>query len=137
MCPLFPDTPVFLPPLKYGAILYKIIRRSRGETIGTRIDRDNSFIMPLRLRGGYATECHAFSYYTSSSALIFSPPCGSCSVFEVAHFVYKHAWFLKKCRKNIKNSAKIALKYLQNYFIYNIIQNEPASQRSVFCSKGG
>ena len=108
-----------------------------GETIGTRIDRGNSFIMSLRLRGGYATECHAFSYYPSNSALIFSPPCGSCSVFKVTHFVYKYAWFLKKCRKNIKNSAKIALKYLQNYFIYNIIQNEPASQRSVFCSKGG
>ena len=108
-----------------------------GETIGTRIDRGNSFVMPLRLRGGYATECHAFSYYMSSSALIFSPPCGSCSVFEVAHFVYKYAWFLKKSRKNIKNSAKTALKCLQNYFIYNIIQNEPASQRSVFCSKGG
>ena len=45
-----------------------------GETIGTRIDRDNPLIMPLRLRGGYATECHAFSYFSSSSALIFSPP---------------------------------------------------------------
>ena len=66
-----------------------------GETVGTRIDRDNSLIMPLRLRGGCATECHAFSYYTSSSALIFSPPCGSCSVFEVAHTVYKYA--LNKC----------------------------------------
>ena len=66
-----------------------------GETIGTRIDRDISLIMPLRLRGGYATECHAFSYYTSSSALIFSPPCGSCSVFEVAHSVYKNA--LNEC----------------------------------------
>ena len=62
-----------------------------GETVGTRIDRDISLIMPLRLRGGYATECHAFSYYPSSSALIFSPPCGSCSVFEVAHTVYKNA----------------------------------------------
>ena len=51
--------------------------------------------VPLRLRGGFATECHAFSYYTSSSALIFSPPCGSCSVFEVAHFVYKNA--LNEC----------------------------------------
>ena len=45
-----------------------------GETVGTRIDRGNSLIMPLRLRGGYATECHAFSYCSSSSALIFSPP---------------------------------------------------------------
>ena len=26
-----------------------------------------------------------------SSALIFSPPCGSCSVFEVAYSVYKNA----------------------------------------------
>ena len=42
-----------------------------GETIGTRIDRDNSLIMPLRLRGGCATECHAFSYFSSSSALQF------------------------------------------------------------------
>ena len=108
-----------------------------GETIGTRIDRDNSFIMPLRLRGGYATECHAFSYFSSSSALIFSPSCGSCFVFKVTHFVYKYAWFLKKCRKNINNSAKTALKYLQKKFIYNIIHSEPASQRSVFCSKGG
>ena len=30
-----------------------------------------------------------------SSALIFSPPCGSCSVFEVAHTAYKYA--LNKC----------------------------------------
>ncbi len=51
--------------------------------------------MPLRLRGGFATECHAFSYFTSSSALKFSPPCGSCSVFEVAHTVYKNA--LNEC----------------------------------------
>ena len=34
---------------------------ARGE-VGTRIDRDISLLMPLRLRGGFATECHAFSY---------------------------------------------------------------------------
>ena len=34
-----------------------------GETIGTRIDRDNSFIMPLRLRGGYATTRRSRLYY--------------------------------------------------------------------------
>ena len=45
-----------------------------GETIGTRIDGGNPLIMPLRLRGGCATECHAFSYLSSSSALKFSPP---------------------------------------------------------------
>ena len=80
-----------------------------GETIGTRIDRGNSFVMPLRLRGGYATECHAFSYFTSSSALIFSPPCGSCSVFEVAHTVYKNALnecsFIRLRAKHAKHQA--------------------------------
>ena len=30
-----------------------------------------------------------------SSAFAISPPCGSCSVFEVAHTVYKYA--LNKC----------------------------------------
>ena len=50
-------------PLKLTLFLYKSTRRSRGETIGTHIDKDSSLIMPLRLRGGYATECHAFSYY--------------------------------------------------------------------------
>ena len=49
----------------------------RGDTLSTRIDCYRSLVMPLRLRGGYATECHAFSYFSSSSALIFSPPCGS------------------------------------------------------------
>ena len=36
----------FSPATQIRAILYKIIRRSRGETVGTRIDRDNSLIMP-------------------------------------------------------------------------------------------
>ena len=78
-----------------NAIDFVTIASSLLATSGTRIDRDISLIMPLRLRGGFATECHAFSYYTSSSALIFSPPCGSCSVFEVAHSVYKNA--LNEC----------------------------------------
>ena len=34
------------PTTQLGTILYKIIRRSRGETVGTRIDRDNPHIMP-------------------------------------------------------------------------------------------
>ena len=34
-----------------------------------------------------------------SSALIFSPPCGSCSVFEVAHSVNKYA--LKSIRSGV------------------------------------
>ena len=36
----------FSPTTQIGAILYKIIRRSWGETVGTRIDRDNSLVMP-------------------------------------------------------------------------------------------
>ena len=79
-----------------------------GETIGTRIDRDISLIMPLRLRGGYATECHAFSYLSSSSALIFSPPCGSCSVFEVAHCVYKNASNRLKSSANARSAISPA-----------------------------
>ena len=78
MHPLFPDTPVFLPPLKFGAILYKLsvvrggdtnaidfvtIASSLLATSGTRIDRDISLIMPLRLRGGYATTRRSRLYY--------------------------------------------------------------------------
>ena len=96
-----------------------------GETIGTRIDRDNSFIMPLHLRGGYATECHAFSYYPSSSALIFSPPCGSCSVFEVAHTVYKNA--LNECSFGCgcptRNCNKVAISLAQSANITVAIGN--------------
>ena len=80
---------------------------------------DISLIMPLRLRGGYATECHAFSYYTSSSALIFSPPCGSCSVFEVAHTVYKNALnecsFIRLRAKHAKHQADNLAKLWQDF----------------------
>ncbi len=78
-----------------------------GETVGTCIDKGNSLIMPLRLRGGYATECHAFSYFSSSSALIFSPPCGSHP--EYAHSVYKNALnecsFIRLRAKHAKQQA--------------------------------
>ena len=94
-----------------------------GETVGTRIDRDNSLIMPLRLRGGYATECHAFSYYTSSSALIFSPPCGSHP--EYAHSVYKYA--LNKCSFGCgcpaRNCNKVAISLAQSANITVAIGN--------------
>ena len=44
-----------------------------------------------------------------SSALIFSPPCGSCSVFEVAHTVYKNALnecsFIRLRAKHAKHQA--------------------------------
>ena len=35
-----------------------------GKTVGTRIDKYRPIIMSLRLRGSYATERHAFSYFT-------------------------------------------------------------------------
>ena len=110
----------------------------RGDTLSTRINRYRPLVISLRfvrqLRNNTAQSLVLFRQARRS---LSRRRCGSCSVFEVAHFVYKYAWFLKKCRKNIKNSAKTALKCLQNNFIYNIIHSEPASQRSVFCSKGG
>ena len=45
MRPLFPDTPVFLPHSNKGNSLQDYPSFA-GETIGTRIDRDNSLIMP-------------------------------------------------------------------------------------------
>ena len=78
MNPLFPDTPVFLPPLSEGqfskrifivrggdtnAIDFVTIASSLLATSGTRIDRGNSLIMPLRLRGGYATTRRRRLYY--------------------------------------------------------------------------
>ena len=41
----------------------------RGTTLGRDITNAISLIMPLRLRGSYATERHAFSYFTSSPTL--------------------------------------------------------------------
>ena len=66
----FPLPHVF-PPSPFPLKREPTASAPRGDTLGTRIDRDISLVMPLRLRGGYATECHAFSYYTSSSALHF------------------------------------------------------------------
>ena len=75
-----------------GAILYKDYPSFAGETVGTRINRGNPHIMPPSfVRQAWPTTRRSRLYFTSSSALIFSPPCGSCSVFEVAHTVYKNA----------------------------------------------
>ena len=41
----------------------------RGTTLGRDITNAISLIMPLRLRGSYATKRHAFSYFTSSPTL--------------------------------------------------------------------
>ncbi len=54
-----------------------------------------------------------------SSAFAFSPPCGSCSVFEVAHSVYKNA--LNKCKfihlraKHAKHQADNLAKLRQEF----------------------
>ncbi len=98
----------FSPTTQLGAFLYYSNRCSRGRqdaidfvaiasslraTNGRRAVGNTNRLkaVPLRLRGGFATECHAFSYKPSSSALIGSPPCGSCSVYERAHTVNKYA----------------------------------------------
>ncbi len=55
-----------------------------GATIGTHIDSDISLLMPLRfVRQAVANEWRSRLYCSSSSALIGSPPCGSCSVCEL------------------------------------------------------
>ncbi len=41
----------------------------RGTTLGRDITCAISLIMPLRLRGSYATKRHAFSYFSSSPTL--------------------------------------------------------------------
>mgnify|MGYP006333934981 CR=1 FL=1 len=53
----------FSPTTQIGAILYKDYPSFAGETVGTRIDRDNSLIMPLSLRGGCATTRRSRLYY--------------------------------------------------------------------------
>ena len=105
----------FSPTTQIGAILYKIIRRSRGETIGTRIDCYRSLFMSL-VRGRKNPNSSAHLYFTSSSAFAFSPPCGSCSVFEVAHTVYKNAsnWCPFGCGCPTHNCNEIAISLAQS-----------------------
>ena len=71
---------------------------ARGE-VGTHIDRDISLIMPLRfVRQAVANGRRSRLYCASSSALIGSPPCGSCSVCERVKWLYKNAlneWTLR------------------------------------------
>ena len=52
--------------------------------------------------------------FSSSSAFAFSPPCGSCSVFEVAHSAYKYA--LNECSfiHNCGNAAVHQITRLKN-----------------------
>ena len=84
--PSFRTAPVFLPPL-YKSFAFKTLNATfpfpqvfslspfplareptvtawRGTTLGRDITNAISLIMPLRLRGSYATERHAFSYFT-------------------------------------------------------------------------
>ena len=77
------------PTTQLRTILYKSTRRSRGETIGTHIDRDNPLIMSLRLRG--ATQQNATHSRTAHQVRrsYARRRCGSCFVFERANSVYK------------------------------------------------
>ena len=61
-----------------------------GKTVGTRIDKYRPLVMPLVRK---CKEQHALAHLYNRLArrLFCSPPCGSCSVFEVAHTVYKFA----------------------------------------------
>ena len=61
-----------------------------GKTGGTRIDRYRSLVMPLVRK---CKEQHALAHlYNRLARRLFARRrCGSCSVFEVAHSVYKNA----------------------------------------------
>ena len=64
----------------------------RGTTVNARIDRDISLIMPPSFVCQLRTQT-AQSDGTNRQARrsLFSPPCGSDSVFELAYTVYKNA----------------------------------------------
>ena len=91
IAPSFRSVPVFLPPL-YKSFVCKNLNATfpfpqvfslspfplareptvtawRGTTLGRDITNAISLIMLLRLRGSYATERHAFSYFSSSPTL--------------------------------------------------------------------
>ena len=93
LCPLSSRVfPITVPPL-----------RDLEGTHGDRIAGDNtqhshrllSFSFYVTRSRTKKPNSSAHLYYTSSSAFAFSPPCGSCSVFEVAHTVHKNA--LNEC----------------------------------------
>ena len=79
------------PTTQIRTILYKIIRRSWGRQSALAYTSIVPLLCHRPLCASYATTRRSRTVQPSSSALIFSPPCGSCSVFEVAHTVYKHA----------------------------------------------
>ena len=89
---------------------------ARGE-VGTHIDRYRPLIMPLRfVRQAVANGRRSRLYCPSSSALIGSPPCGSCYVFELTQSVNKYALnkysFIRlrtKCALPSKHSHGIAV----------------------------
>ena len=74
----------------------------RGDTLGTRIKRDNSLIIPRALCAATQQNGAVACTIRQPRRSICSPPCGSCYVFEVAHTVYKNA-------KTVYKNAKTAL----------------------------
>ena len=95
----------FSPATQLGTFPYISNHRSWGATIGTHIKRGISLLMPLRfVRQAVANRRRSRLYCSSSSALIGSPPCGSCSVYKLAHTVYKYA--SNKCTlKNVRSTS--------------------------------
>ena len=64
---------------------------SRGGTLGTRIDRDIPLIMSLRFVRQLRTQtAQSLVLFHQARRSLFSPPCGSCSVCEITHSVYKY-----------------------------------------------
>ena len=67
----------------------------RGDTLSTRIDCYRSLLMPL-VRGRKESKLvRSLVLYVKLGVRFSRRRCGSCSVFEVAHTVYKHA--MNKC----------------------------------------
>ena len=70
----FPLPHVFPPP-PFPLEREPTASASRGDTLGSRIDRDVSLIMPLRfMRQAWPTTRRSRLYFSSSSALQGSPP---------------------------------------------------------------
>ena len=69
----------------------------RGATLSTHIEGYRPRLMPL-VHGRKNPHSPVHLYNPSSSAFASSPPCGSRSDCELAHFVYKYA--LNECSFN-------------------------------------
>ena len=111
------------PATQIVAILYKIIRRSRGRQSALAEIGTFHSLCHRPLCASYATTRRNRTVQPSSSALIFSPPCGSHP--EYAHSVYKNV--LKEypfgCGCPARNCNKVAISLAQSANITVAIGN--------------